>query len=293
MFLSAAPPSRPTAERLVGDLSYLSPAPRVLPRLQRLLADPNSSLFSIVELARLDASLTARMIRMSNSAWFGRGAACQTVEDAVNRVGFREVSRLVATAAAASIVQPISLYGMDATAVWRETVACAFAAELLAARAGQDLAAAYTIGLLHTVGRTAINHYGIGVHKPGPLATTGFPAEYSAAEVAWLGYHQGTVAAYMLRKWEFTPAMIEPIRWQYDPLRAPVPYDMLAAVLYAARLLRSVICAGGAATPPRADPEILGRLQMTETELLGLLGALHEQLFKASQLTELSFGGPR
>ncbi len=292
MIVTAAPPSRPTAERLVGDLSYLSPAPRVLPRLQRLLADANSSLYSIVELVRLDSALTARMIRMSNSAWFGRGAGCQTLEDAVNRVGFREVSRLVATAAAASIVQPLNLYGMDATAAWRETVACAFAAEMLATRTGQDMAASYTLGLLHTVGRTAINHYAAAARKVGRLANAGFPAEHSAAEVAWLGYHQATVAAHMLRKWEFTPVMIEPIRWQYDPLQAPVPYDVLAAILYAARFLRSTICATNPEESLRADPAILGRLRMTENELLGLIGPLREQLFKASQLTDLGGGDP-
>ena len=92
----------------------------VLPRLQRLLTNPNSGLFEIVELVRLDTALTARVIQISNSPWFGRGANCQTIEEVVNRVGFHQVHRLVATAAASTVVEKTLLvYGLDDKAMWR------------------------------------------------------------------------------------------------------------------------------------------------------------------------------
>lgn len=260
----------------------------VLPRLQRLLADPNAGLFEVVELVRLDPALTARVVQVSNSAWFGRGSACGTIEEAVNRVGFHEVHRLVATAAASAVVvQSLSAYGLDDKAMWRESVACAFAAELLAARAGEDTAEAYTIGLLHAVGRVAINNHALASVPTVHLTDAGFPDEQSAEEYSWLGFTQADAGACMLQNWEFGPTMIEPLRAQYRPLQAAAPHDRMASVLYSARMLRTIVCRKEREREVRADAAVLAKLRLTETELLGVLPDLHEQLAKAKQMTDL------
>jgi len=288
MPVTAFPVVQPTPARLVGALRRLSPAPMVLPRLQRLLADPNAGLFQVVELVRLDSALTARVVQVSNSAWFGRGSGCGTIEEAVNRVGFHEVHRLVATAAASAVVvQSLSAYGLDDKAMWRESVACAFAAEMLAARVGEDTAEAYTIGLLHAVGRVAINNHALGAGRTARLADASFPLEQSADEYSWLGFTQADAGACMLQNWEFGPTMVEPVRAQYQPLQALAPHDRMAAVVYGARLLRTIVCQGGAENPVRADSAVLAKLRLSETELLGMLPDLHEQLAKAKQMTDL------
>jgi HD-like signal output (HDOD) protein len=260
----------------------------VLPRLQRLLTNPNSGLFEIVELVRLDTALTARVIQISNSPWFGRGANCQTIEEVVNRVGFHQVHRLVATAAASTVVEKTLLvYGLDDKAMWRTSVACAFAAELLAVRIGEDVAEAYTIGLLHAVGRVAIDNYARGKMPTIVLGDAGFPLEYSVAEQAQLGLSQADVGAWMLKNWEFGPVAVEAIRSQYAPLEALLPYDRMAAVLYGARMLRTVVCQTGEAQSVRADSAVLEVLRLTETELLGYVPDLRAQMTKARQVTEM------
>jgi HD-like signal output (HDOD) protein len=284
----AYPAARLTPSRVVSALRNLSPAPMVLPRLQRLLTNPNSGLFEIVELVRLDTALTARVIQVSNSAWFGRGASCRTIEEAVNRVGFHQVHQLVATAAVSTVIgKPLSVYGLDDKAMWRNSVACAFAAELLAAHIREDVAEAYTIGLLHEVGRVAVDSYLGGKMPPVQLADAGFPNDYSATERSQLGFSHAEVGACMLKNWDFGPLAIEALRSQYAPLEALLPYDRMAAVLYGARLLRTVVCQGGEGPPIRADVAILETLCMTETELLGQVPDLRAQLTKARQLTEL------
>jgi len=282
----AFPAARPTPARVVSSLRQLSPAPMVLPRLQRLLTNPNSGLFDIVELVRLDPALTARVIQVSNSAWFGRGASCQTIEEAVNRVGFQQVYRLVATAAASAVLEKsLSTYGLDDKMVWRSAVACAFAAEMLAAHVREVVAEAYTIGLLHAVGRVAVDNFLRGRFPPAELIDAGFPADYSISEKAQLGFTHAEVGACMLNNWEFGPVAVEAVRSQYAPLAALLPYDRMAAVLYGARLLQTVVCQSSEGPPVRADAAVLEILHMTETELLGFLPDLRAQLTKAKQIT--------
>jgi HD-like signal output (HDOD) protein len=282
----AFPAARPTPARVVGALRQLSPAPMILPRLQRLLTNPNSGLFEIVELVRLDPALTARVIQVSNSAWFGRGASCQTIEEAVNRVGFQQIYRLVATAAASAVLEKsLVTYGVDDKAVWKSAVACAFAAEMLAAQVREVVAEAYTIGLLHAVGRVAIDNYLRGRMPPAELPDTGFPADHSVAEQAQLGFSQAEAGACMLSNWEFGPVAVEAVRSQYAPLTAMLPYDRMAAVLYGARFLRTIVCQNSDGQPVRADAAVLETLHMTETQLLEFLPDLRAQMTKARQTT--------
>jgi hypothetical protein len=81
--------------------------------------------------------------------------------------------------------------------------------------------------------------------------------------------------------------LVVALRSQYVPLEALLPYDRMAAILYGARLLRTVVCQIRDGPPVRADVAVLETLRMTETELLGYLPDLRAQLTKARQLTEV------
>src|SRR5688572_8210070 len=217
---------------------------QVLARLQRLLSDTNSSLDDVTALIRLDAAMSTRVIQISNSAWFKRGTTCQTIDEAVNRVGFREIFHLVSVVASRSMIaQPLHAYKRDAQATWRESLSCAFAAELLANRLGDDTAVAYMCGLLHGIGRLAINKcLTTTVEPPRVLVDGGFPGDFSGSELALFGFTQADVGATMLQKWGFAPENVEPIRHQYDPLAAEEPHDRMSAILYGARFLRTTVC---------------------------------------------------
>jgi hypothetical protein len=70
-------------------------------------------------------------------------------------------------------------------------------------------------------------------------------------------------------------------------LEALLPYDRMAAILYGARLLRTVVCQVSDGTPVRADAAVLETLRMTETELFGYVPDLRAQLTKARQMAEM------
>ena len=112
-------PNFSTPEKLVAAVGQLPAIAQVLARLQRLLSDTNSSLDDVTALIRLDAAMSTRVVQISNSAWYRRGAACQTIDEAVNRVGFREIYHLVSVVASrALIAQPLSVYSRDAVGTW-------------------------------------------------------------------------------------------------------------------------------------------------------------------------------
>jgi HD-like signal output (HDOD) protein len=233
-------------------LHHLPSAPRVLPKLKRLLSDGNSSIHEVVTLIRLDPGIAARVLQMGNSAYFGQGARCYTLDDAISRVGFDQVYELVAVAVSSEVlVRPLTTYGIDADELWSSSVSCAIAAEVLAERAGLDRDLAYTVGLLHRVGLVAINEWAAR-HAPAlriiPLPV---PGETSEAERLALGFHNGEAGAALLKHWEFPAAMTEPVRWQYSP-RATAAFQQLASLVQLAKWLRTILQPGESCAAPES-----------------------------------------
>lgn len=240
----------PTPDDIVCAVKHLPSSPRVLPRLKVLLADVNSAMPDIVALVRLDPSIAARVLQTANSAYFSGGLRCSTVEDAVQRVGYDQIYELVSYAVASQVfVRPVELYGIEAEELWKMSVVCALAAEVIAERVGADRSVAYTIGLLHSLGMVALDEWALRHARGLRFVTVGYPREAVESELATLGFTQAETGAALLRQWEFPPEMSEPVRLQYSP-GAAVAFGRMASLLHAAKWIRSALCAPNASGVP-------------------------------------------
>jgi HD-like signal output (HDOD) protein len=255
-----------TPEQIVQAVNHLPSSPKVLPRLKKLLQDGNSSMEEIALLVRLDAAIAARVLRAGNSAYYNQGLHCETVDEAVNRVGFDHIYQLVSYAVASQVlVRPLNVYGLDADEIWRQSVACALAAERIALITGEDGNVAYTVGLLHRIGMVAINEWALRKRLPLRLVGDEFPGEYVRSERATLGCTQADVGAELLGRWDFPREMTIPVKHQYAP-RGTVGGIRMTSLLYAARWVRATVCEEpGRSTAP--DASLLQVLQLSEAQL--------------------------
>lgn len=279
------PPTRVTPEDIVRQLTHLPSAPRVLPKLKRLLSDGNSSLHEVVALVRLDPGIAARVLHVGNSAYFNQGLRCYTVEEAVHRVGYDQIYELVADAVASEVlVRPLEIYYIGADELWQSSVACAVAAEGLAAVAGVDRDIAYTIGLLHRVGLVAINEW---VARSLPMLhfkSQSLPLETCEQERRTLGFHNAEAAAALLRLWEFPAVMSEPVRWQYLPA-ATAAHSQLASLLHVAKWIRTVAIAPETLPPP-LEPSTLRSAGVAYQHIPVLVTEVRERLSEISSLLD-------
>ncbi len=277
-----------TPADIVRELKHLPSAPKVLPRLKQLLGDGNSSMQEIVALIRLDPAIAARVLAVGNSAYYSKGTRCFNVEEAVNRVGYTQVYDLVSFAVASQVlVRPLAVYEIEADDLWKSSVACALAAELLAGRTGQDRDVAYTVGLLHCLGMVAIDAWALQ-HRPQlRLRNNGLPREATEAERAELGFTQADTGAALLNHWAFPHAMCEPVRWQYAP-RASGGHTRMACLLHCAKWLRTVVCAApGTPRPPLPAEAALQMVPLRAAELPALVIELENRLREVSSLLEV------
>lgn len=285
---TVAPPKSPlTPDDVVRAVKHLPSAPKVLPRLKQLLRDGNSAVHEIVALIRFDSGIVARVLQVSNSAYFGKGARCLTVEEAVGRVGYDQVYELVSYAVASQVlVRPLEIYGIDANELWKMSVACALAAESLAQEVGEDGDVAYTIGLLHSVGMVAIDEWAL--HHARQLRFSGreFPRDAIDGEYAALGFTQAEAGGALLRDWTFPTAMVAPVRWQYQPHGAG-NQERMACLLHVAKWLRSAVCAADpAAWPELPEASCLQRLSLESSRLEDMVALVAARLTEVSSLLE-------
>jgi HD-like signal output (HDOD) protein len=280
-------PSKPTADEVVRQLKHFPSAPRVLPPLKRLLADGNSSMEAVIGFIRLDPGIAARVLQMGNSAYYSNGTPCYTIDQAVNRIGYGQILELVSYAVASQVlVRPLISYKLEADELWRNSVACALAAEIIASQTGVDHNIAYTTGLLHSVGQVAIDEW-LYQQRPGaPVEFAGsLPREALDAERQVLGFHQGDAGAALLRLWEFPPAMTEPVRWQYSP-RTTLGHQREACLLHAAKWLRTAVCHPGKLPPP-VEITILQPLRLTHATLESWIPEVRHEMEAVGSLLQV------
>lgn len=273
---------------IVRAVRHLPSAPKVLPRLKLLLRDGNSALDEIVSLVRLDPGLAMRVLQIANSPYFFTGARCMTVDEAVRRVGFDEIYSLVSYAVAAQVLnRPLVVYGIEPNELWARSVGCALAAEAIAEITHDDQAIAYTLGLLHGVGMIAIDEWALRVGQTVQLSMEPFPSEATKSELAELGFTQAEAGAALLKEWEFPTEIIDPVEYQYDP-RAAVEHPKLAALLCAAKWIRSAVLPPRSAASSVPSPTILRPLGITAAKLKSLVPLVsHELTLVSTSLDEV------
>ncbi|MDQ8188288.1 HDOD domain-containing protein [Pelagicoccus sp. SDUM812002] len=210
----------------------LPPSPQIFAKLNKLLKDRNTSSKSIVNLVNTDPSLTAKVLKISNSMAFSSGTAVDSLEQAISRIGFAELFKVVGLAAASNVFARRNYtYGIDGWHFWENSVTSGLAMEALAKASGIDEKEAYTLGLLRTMGKTIVDACSQKFIVPPK-----FKASDETPLLEWeqenLGVTNPEAAAIVLEAWHFPEVAIEALRYQYAPEQAPTknPHAYLLAL---------------------------------------------------------------
>lgn len=204
-------------ERVMRLARKLPTAPQIFGRLGMLLSNMDADVDDIVKLASVDAGLTARVIRMSNSVFFRGDTAVSTLEEAIGRVGFREVHKIVGVAMTDQVFQSgLPVYNLTASQMWENSVTTALAMSNLAAVSAEDEGMAYTVGLLRPVGKLILDTL-IQIDQPGVACPDTVTLDLPSWERAWAGITSNEVGAMILEEWRMPESMHHSVRGHYKP----------------------------------------------------------------------------
>jgi len=191
----------------------------ILMELTRLLQDGDVDLSRIQSLVSIDTGLAASVIRLSNCAYFGCTEPAETLDQAISRIGFSEILKLVGLVSSRMFIdKPLTCYGLSADDMLKRTLAAAIFMEFLSYEVNVVPGRAYLIGLLHCIGQYPIATL-MGKVKPCTIMDEGIDftaqAKWERGEV---GVDYAKIGAQLLQHWGFSPDVYRPIQAQLMPL---------------------------------------------------------------------------
>lgn len=219
-------PSLPVAGALLEDvakgLERVPPFPHAVLQIVAELDSAGSSAKSVAEILATEPVLTAALLRIANSAQAGLRRDIVTLPDAVAYLGFSTVKTLLLRLKVGSLfherVAPDEAHRTyDAQKLWTHSMAVAQVAEELAARAGRtDPQLAMTAGLLHDIGKVAINSQ--FPETVGELWKPGAGDEsFLARERRLFGADHAAIGGYLARNWKLPAELVEMVRLHHLP----------------------------------------------------------------------------
>jgi len=235
----------PSLDTVCARAVCLPCAPTLLPRLVAALQNEQGTAQEVESIIMLDAALAAATLRLANSAFFS-AVAVDTVEDAIIRLGEREIYRLAALA----LVSRWDGGQMNALR-WgpgdfaRHALCRALAAEVLAELTGRlEPQSAYTAGLVCGLGKLALAHSGAAFYDAVRAHCERTNCTWDEAERSVFGYSHAEVGAKLLRTWHFPELFAVAAEFQMKPEEAPAEARSLLAHLNAARYLAASLGPG-------------------------------------------------
>jgi HD-like signal output (HDOD) protein len=221
------------------------------------LDDENASAKGVAAIIARDPALTAKLMRLANSARFGSSRNVSSLDDAIALAGMAHI-RTLALAACFAESFP-QLPGLDSDEFWKSSMACAGYAKWLANGAGADANDAWLAGMVMRLGELLI-------YQVAPTAFAEIeqlphlPGARWEREQRLLGLAEGQITAELCRRWNFPSRIVNAVERSADPASA-LPFCKLAGVVHLASLL---------ADTPSDDPAILDTLPSAVVDALGL-----------------------
>jgi HD-like signal output (HDOD) protein len=258
--------------------------PRVVQRLITALRDPEIDSRKIGEALSQDPVLSAKVLRLANSSFFGGQRSMASIDAAVAMIGMQALNRLIVACGVSSSFKDIA--GLDLPTFWRDALVAATAANKLAPRLQADPEEAYICGLLHATGHLILCQT---YPEIANLMFTGYAvargAELAGIEMGAFGIDHPTVGALWIETIGFPQPVADTIRHAAQP---PADTDgPLDLALRSACSLAAAVAQKDAAEVALAALPASVRARFTGAD--GQPDAAFGKLYEALQETEPAF----
>jgi putative nucleotidyltransferase with HDIG domain len=264
----------------IEKVKNLPATPTVMVRLIALFQQPDHDVDDIVNLMRQDPSLTAEVLRHSNSAYFGQEEPVVDVFEAITRVGFYEVYKTaVAKLGSQALHVPKGASGAEVERLCRHSSITAVTAGIIAAKAGENEGLAFTAGLLHDVGKIVLAsaegaRYAALTNEVGNGGSS-----LQGAESLLFGFGHAEVGARLLAKWGLPEEISVPVLHHHQK-KWIQPLERICAVVSLGNIMAHAVDAsipGEQYDSPEARCA-MGVLQLEQDDLAALLQAAQSDI---------------
>ncbi|MGD2098075.1 MAG: HDOD domain-containing protein [Desulfobacterales bacterium] len=204
--------------RIALDIEAFPGMPTTAAKLLPLLEDSDSTAAEIESILKYDPGLTANILKLTNSAYFGIPTRISSVRQAIVLLGWKRLLQVVMTICMSPLMnKTIPGYDLPRGALWHHSIAVSVAAEVLVnALKIPDADEVFTAALLHDVGKLILGGFvKEDIEQIEDMVSKGIT--FDVAESMVLGTNHAEIGGQILDKWSFPSELVSAVQWHHDP----------------------------------------------------------------------------
>ena len=205
-------------KRIMLEVEAFPGMPATAAKLLPLLDNPDSTPSEVENIVKYDPGLTANILKLTNSAYFGIPTKVSSIKQAVILLGWKRLMQVVTTICMSPLMKKaVPGYDLRSGELWRHSIAVSVAAELLVkALKIPDADEVFTAGLLHDVGKLILGGFvKQDLEQIQAMVTKGI--SFDVAESMVLGTNHAEIGGQILHKWSFPAELVNAVQWHHDP----------------------------------------------------------------------------
>ncbi|MGE4518478.1 MAG: HDOD domain-containing protein [Desulfobacteraceae bacterium] len=276
-------------ELLLSQIDELEPFPEIAHRVLELSQKTESKMSEIANVIQYDPMITADIIKMSNSAYFGLSRKVGSLKDAIGILGLDRIINLVLMKCSSKNYKGFQPgYELEEGSLWKKSASAAMIAGKIAReKIPESKARVFTAALLRDIGKVVLGQYVANKKDKIKALVEENSLSFDEAEKKVLGIDQGEMSALILKKWGFPDDMTVVVKNSYNP-RANSKFCMESDIVYFAHniCLMLGIGVGADGLAYRFDNSVMKRLGFEHKDIEMMMADFTDSIKDLEKLIE-------
>ena len=285
---------RTRIEQILDGIEGLPVLPAVAMRLLEIAEDEFSSAKDVAKLIESDPGLTAKTLKMANSAVYGRSGNVATIRDAVALIGFNAVKSTVLTLSVIGLFESRKARGgFDPDAFWLHSLACAVCCRGISAqiRASSALVEeSFVCGMLHDTGKILLFHHLSDEWERVMDTARRYKVSTAEAETTVLGVDHASLGSALLRRWGIPKHICDAVSAHHGASLDADALDASARKLAAIAQLSNAVAhiqkigSSGDEAPRLIAKEVRNTLALSEEDFARIAEEMTDRVWDAARV---------
>ncbi len=253
----------------VQNIIQLPALPTIAVEVASLIDNPNTSVSKLTRVISADQVLTAKVLKIANSPFYGFQRKISTLDFAIMVLGFDSLKEILISISLISAFKKKEDKYFNSKEFWEHSLATGIAARTLARQLGYRISGeSFVAGLIHDIGILVTHQYFHEDYKQIVDAVTGGKSTFEDMEKTVLMATHGDIGAWLAERWNLPEQLIEAIKFHHKPGLAERNPQLTALIHFVDHLCHKLgIGALSYETVEGYDPDALRILNISEAEI--------------------------